>query len=281
MKPKFGTRRARSESHPLEATTVWKEYQRAKKHQAAKTTSSRLRVAGIALAVVAVVGILAAVILLRPAQPKEQTIPLDAKARSEFVDGQRAKLTEDEQRLLARFLARVQAQESAGGPVPKITVAAAIERQRAYDNEVGEAQKLIQERLEAARLILGVNLREQAVVKADKSPSGKSLRYVLEIANRSKRTIDAMGLRVDFRDPSGKYVAAIPTLELKGPLLAGETTRNVQMLPLAPKYHQYILDGGAVQISAYPTQISYADGEKVDAEQELKRLESLARAKIE
>jgi len=281
MKPKFGTRRARSEPHPLEATTVWKEYQRAKKHQAAKTVSSRLKIAGIALAVLAVVGIVAAVLLLRPGEPKEQTIPLDAKARSEFVDAQRAKLTEEERRLLTRFLARVEAQESAGGSVPKMTVAAAIERQRAYDSEVGGAQKLIQERLEATRSILGVNLREQAVVKSDKSPSGKSLRYVLEIANRSKRTIDAMGLRVEFRDPSGKYVAAIPTLELKGPLLAGEAIRNVQLLPLAPKYHQYILDGGAVQISAYPTQISYADGEKVDAEQELKRLESLARAKIE
>ena len=281
MKSIFGSRKSRPEPHPLEATTVWKEYQKAKKHQAAKAASSRRRVAGIALAVLAVVGIAVAILLLRPTEPKEQAIPLDAKARSEFVDAQSAKLSEDERRLLARFLARVQAQETAGGPPPKITLAAAIERQRAYDDEVGEAQKLIRERLEAARSILSVNLREQTVVKSDKSPSGKSLRYVLEIANRSKRAIEAIGLRVEFRDSSGKYVAAIPTLELKGALLAGETARSVQMLPLDAKYHQYILDGGAVQISAYPTQISYTDGEKVDAEQELKRLESLARAKIE
>jgi hypothetical protein len=283
MKSILPSRRARPEPHPLEATTVWNEYQKAKEYRRSKGANARRQIIGIALAALAVVAIVVAVLLLRPTYPKEQTIPLDAKARSEFVDAQGGKFSDEERRLLTRFLVRVQAQEAAGGAVPKITVADAIERQRSYDREVGEAQKRLQERLDAARSALGVSVREQSVVKSEpgKSASGKSLRYVLEIANRGKRAVDAMSLRIEFRDPSQKYVAAIPTLELKGPLAVGETGRSVQMLPLDPKYNQYILDGGVFQISAYPTQVSYADGEKIDAEKELKLLESLARAKIE
>ena len=282
MKSIFSERRPRPESHPLDATTVWKEYQKAKEYQAAKAGSARRKMwmIGVALSALAIV---VAIIVFAPLRPQQQTIPSDAKARSEWVGAQGAKLSEEEKRALSRFLARVQAQESAGGAVPRITLAAALERQRAYDFEVAEAQKRIQDGLGTAKASLGVNVRDQAVVKSDpsKSASAKSLRYVLEIANRDKRTVDGMGLRVEFRDSAGKYVAAIPTLELKGPLLSGGTGRSVQMLPLDARYHQYIIDGGAVQISAYPTQVSFANGEVVDAEKELKQLESLARARIE
>ena len=286
MKSTFSARRPRPESHPLDATTVWKEYQKAKEYQAAKAGSARRKMwmIGVALSALAIV---VAIIVFAPLRPQQQTIPSDAKARSEWVGAQGAKLSEEEKRALSRFLARVQAQAVAASQRKNInyldTLAAALERQRAYDFEVAEAQKRIQDGLGAAKASLGVNVRDQAVVKSDpsKSASAKSLRYVLEIANRDKRTVDGMGLRVEFRDSAGKYVAAIPTLELKGPLLSGGTGRSVQMLPLDARYHQYIIDGGAVQISAYPTQVSFANGEVVDAEKELKQLESLARARIE
>ena len=283
MKSIFASRQAKVEPHPLEATTVWREYQKAKEHQQSKAASARIKkLAVIALAAIAVVGIGVALVMLLPLRSSAPTLPTDAKARSEFVDALGSKLSEEDKRLLSRFLARLQAQQSAGGSVPPVTVAAAIERQREYDREVTELQKRIQTQLDAAKGSLGVNVRDQAIVRTDgKSSSGKSLRYVLEVANRDKRTVDAMGLRVEFRDPSRKYVAAVPTLDLKGPLVAGETGRSVQMLPLDASYHQYILDGGAILISAYPTQVGFADGEKIDAETELKRLESLARTKIE
>jgi hypothetical protein len=282
MKSIFAARRPRPERHPLDATMVWKEYQKAKEYQEAKAGSAhrKMWVTGLALSALAIVG---AIVAFVPLRPQQQTIPSDAKARSEWVEAQGTKLSEEEKRALSRFLARVQAQESAGGAVPRITLGAALDRQRAYDFEVAGAQKRIQDGLGAAKASLGVNVRDQAVVKSDpaKSASGRSLRYVLEIANRDKRTVDAMGLRVEFRDSAGKYVAAIPTLELKGPLLSSGTGRSVQMLPLDARYHQYIIDGGAVQIGAYPTQVSYANGEVVDAEKELRQLESLARARIE
>jgi hypothetical protein len=283
MKSIFAARRPRPEPHPLEATTVWKEYQKAKQYQQSKSASARRKKIGfMPLAALAVAGIGVAIVLVA-GRPREQMLPPDAKARSEFVDAQSSNLGEEQRRVLARFLARLEAQEAAGVAVPKLTVADAIERQRAYDKEVGEVQKRIQSGLDAAKSAMAVNVREQELVKSDagKSTSGKSLRYVLEIVNRDKRTVDAMGVRVEFRDPSRKYVAAIPTLELKGPLTTGEKGRSVQMIPLDATTHKYIVDGGVVQISAYPTQIAYGDGEKIDAEKELKLLESLARAKIE
>jgi len=240
----------------------------------------KLPLAGVAIAAVALAAAIFAVSRLRPGEP---TIPADPTARSEFVAAQGSKLSQEERRLLARFLDRVQEQETAGGSAPKVTVAGAIQRQRTYDQEVAEVQKRVQERLDATKAALGVTVKDQSIVKSEpgQSSSGKSLRYVMEIANRDKRTVDAMGLRVEFRDPSRKYVAAIPTLKLKGPLAAGETGRSVQLFPLDAKQHQYIVDGGAVQISAYATLIAYADGETLDAEKELKLLESMARAKIE
>ena len=249
------------------------------------TSSTRRRakvpLAGIAIAAVAILAV--AIFAVSRLWPGEPTIPADPKARSEFVAARSSKLSQEERRLLARFLDRVQEQENAGGSAPKVTLAGAIQRQRTYDQEVAEVQKRVQERLDAARAALGVTVRDQAIVKSQpgQSSSGKSLRYVMEIANRDKRTVDAMDLRVEFRDPSRKYIAAIPTLQLKGPLAAGETGRSVQLFPLDAKQHQYIVDGGGVQISAYPTLIAYADGETLDAEKELKLLESMAQAKIE
>lgn len=236
----------------------------------------------MAAAGLAIVGIVVAVVALLP-RPGEQNIPVESKARSEFVDAQSAKLTEDERRLLTRFLARVQAQEASGGPAPKVTIAKALDLQRAYDSDVGQAQTRYQQQLEAARAAVRIDVREPAIVKEDpaKSAAGKSLRYAMEINNIGKRVIDNVTLRVEFRDPSRKYLAATPSLELKGPLKAGESGRTTQTLPLNPKYHQYILDGGAVQISAYPVQVVFADGEKLDAEKELKALEGLSRVRIE
>lgn len=215
--------------------------------------------------------------------PEDPSIPADAKARSQFVAAQGGKLSDEERRLLSRFLWRVQEQEKAGGATPKVSLAKAVERQRGYDQEVAQAQTRYQERLQAATAALRVNVREQALVKADpgKSAAGRLLRYTLDITNRDKRAVASVALRVEFRDPSGEYVAAIPSLELKGPLRAGETGRSVQNFALDPKYHQDILGGGAVKISAYPLLIVYADGERIDAAKELTVLESLARSRIE
>lgn len=214
---------------------------------------------------------------------EDKALPAEPKARSEFVDAQSAKLSDDEKRLLTRFLARVQAQEAAGGPAPKVTIAKAIELQRSYDNDVAQAQTRYQKQLDAAKADVRIDVRERSIVKQDpaKSAAGKSLRYTMDINNIGKRVIDSLTLRVEFRDSSGKYLAATPNLELKGPLKPGESGRTAQTLALSPKYHQYILDGGTVQISTYPVQVVYAEGERLDADRELKALGALSRLKIE
>src|SRR6266436_2476241 len=127
MKSILGARRSRPEPHPLEATTVWKEYQKAKGHKAKAVGARRKTLAGIALGVLAVVGIVVAIVALVLGRQGEQTLPSDARARSEFVNAQDAKLGDEERRLLTRFLARVQAQEAAGGPAPKVTIVRALE----------------------------------------------------------------------------------------------------------------------------------------------------------
>jgi hypothetical protein len=283
MKSIFGARRLRPEPHPLEATTVWKEYQKAKEHKAKAVGARRKMLAGIALGVLAVVGIVVAIVALVLGRQGEQTLPPDARARSEFVDAQSAKRSDDEKRLLTRFLARVQAQEAAGGPAPKVTIAKAIELQRSYDDDVAQAQTRYRQQLNAAKADVRIDVRERSIVKEDpaQSAAGKSLRYAMDINNIGKRVIDGLTLRVEFRDSSGKYLASTPSLELKGPLKPGESGRTAQTLLLNPKYHQYILDGGTVQISAYPVQVVYADGTKLDADQELKALEVLSRLRIE
>jgi hypothetical protein len=279
MKPNLAARRSRSEDRAkLDAATVLKEYEQ----KGARKPRLRMPVAAMAAAGLAIVGIAVAVVVLL-LRPGEQSIPGDPKARSEFMDSQSAKLTDDQRRLLTRFLARVQAQEAAGGPSPKVTIAKAVELQSKYDNDVVQAQTRYQQQLAAAKADVRVDIREQGIVKEDpaKSPAGKSLRYAMDISNTGKRVIDSVTLRVEFRDASRKYLAATPSLELRGPLKGGESGRSVQTLPLNPKYHQYILDGGVVQISASPVQVAYVDGEKLDADKELKALEALNRVKIE
>ena len=214
---------------------------------------------------------------------EDKPLPTDAKARTEFVDAQAAKLTESDRRQLARFMARVQAQEKAGGPTPTVSITKALELQAAYDKAVGDAQKRYQEQLAAANAEVRVAVREQTLVKDDtgKSASGKVLRYVLDVTNTGKRTIDRLALRVDFRDASGKYQASVPALELKGPLKAGDAGRTTQLLPLNPQYQQAILDTGTAQITAAPAQIVFADGEKIEPGEQLKALETLSRVRIE
>ena len=84
MKSIYPTRRRRPpEAHPLEATTVWKDYQRAKQEQRSKAARARRKkLAIIALGVVVLIGLAVAAVVLFPARQSEQTLPLDAKARS-------------------------------------------------------------------------------------------------------------------------------------------------------------------------------------------------------
>lgn len=224
-----------------------------------------------------------AIVVAACSRNEDKPLPTDAKARTEFVDAQAAKLTESDRRQLARFMARVQAQEKAGGAAPTVSITKALELQAAYDKSVGEAQKRYQEQLAAANAEVRVVVREQALVKDDsgKSPSGKVLRYVLDVTNTGKRTIDRVALRVDFRDSAGKYQASVPGLELKGPLKPGDAGRTTQLLPLNPQFQKGILDTGSAQISAAPAQIAFADGEKIEPAEQLKTLEALSRAKIE
>ncbi len=214
---------------------------------------------------------------------EDKPLPADAKARSEFIEAQSAKLTEESRRLLNRFLARVTAQEAAGGPTPTVSISKALELQRAYDSEVAQAQSRFQERIAAAKADVRVDVREQSLVKEDpaKSPAGKALRYVVDVTNTSKRVIDRIVLRIEMRDAAGKYLASVPSLELKGPLKPGEAGRTTQMLALNPQYHAALLEGRPVQIVGTPAQIVFAGGETLDPDVELKKLESLARAKIE
>jgi hypothetical protein len=212
----------------------------------------------------------------------EKPLPTDPKARAEFVEAQSAKMPEESRRLMQRFMARVKEQEATGAPAPTVSIATAIELQRAYDTEVGAVQKRYQERLAAAKSELRIDVREQSLVNADaaKSPSGKALRYVLDMTNIGKRIVDRAVLRIDFRDASGKYLASVPGLELKGPLKPGEAGRTVQLLPINPKYQAGLLEGRLATVTATPSQIVFADGEKLDPDQELKALETLGRARI-
>lgn len=214
---------------------------------------------------------------------EDKPLPADPKARSEFVEAQSAKLTEDNRRRLDRFLARVRAQEAAGGPTPKVSIAKAVELQRVYDSDVAQAQSRYLERIAAAKADVRIDVREQSIVKEDptKSPSGKALRYVVDVTNIGKRVIERIVLRIDFRDESGKYMASVPGLELKGPLQPSEAGRTIQMLALNPKYHAALIEGRPAQITPNPAQIVYAAGETLDAEVELKKLQTLARTKIE
>lgn len=211
---------------------------------------------------------------------EDKPLPSDPNARAEFVDALAAKFSEESRRLLQRFMLRVKDQEAAGGPAPTVSVNKAIELQRAYDSEVLSVQKSYQERLGAAKAELRIDVRDQSLVNDPKSPSGKALRYVLDMTNTGKRVIERVVLRVDFRDASGKYLSAVPGLELKGPLKPGEAGRTVQVLPLNPKYQAGILEGRLATVAATPSLIVYADGEKLEPDQDLKALETLGRTRI-
>jgi hypothetical protein len=214
---------------------------------------------------------------------EDKPLPTDPKARSEFIDAQSPKLTEESRRLLGRFLSRVTAQEAAGGPAPAVSIAKALELQRAYDSEVAQAQSRYQERLAAAKADVRVDVREQSIVKdvSPKSPAGKALRYVIDITNTGKRVIERIVLRIEMRAADGKYLASVPALELKGPLKPGEVGRTTQMLALNPQYHAALLEGHPAEITGTPAQIVFAGGETLDTEAELKKLETLARTRIE
>jgi hypothetical protein len=222
-------------------------------------------------------------VALAACSPKDKPIPGDTKARSEFLSAAAAKLTADERNLLNRFSSRLEAQTAAGSPPPQITVPRALELQRNYETQVNDAQRNFRTQLEAAKADIAVDVRDATVVGSDKArPAGdKALRYVINVNNRGQRTVEQLALRVEFRDDSGKYQAAIPNLELSGSLHPGEAGRSVQMLPLDAKRHQYILDGKPLQISVYPTRVIYAGGDNLDPGKELQAMEYLHRAKIE
>lgn len=232
----------------------------------------------------AIAGVCAAVFVVAACtRAEDKPLPADPKARSEFIESQSAKLTEESRRLLNRFLLRVKAQEAAGGPATTVSISRALELQRIYDSEVAQAQSKYQERLTTAKADVRIDVREHSLVKEDpaKSPAGKALRYVVDVTNTGKRVIERIVLRMEFRDASGKYLASVPGLELKGPLKMGEAGRTIQTLPLSPQYHASLIEGRPVQITGTPAQIVYAGGEILDPEVELRKLETLARAKIE
>jgi hypothetical protein len=219
-------------------------------------------------------------------RPSEAPIPAEPKARSDFVGAAAAKLGPDEQRLLARFVARLEARESngtRGDPNSTITVARAVELQRSYESQVSQTQSQLLEKLGAAQGAVRVEVKDAQVVRQDrtKATGDRALRFVVSVNNRSAKTVDRIALRVEIRETSGKYQAAIPNLQLGGPLRPGESGRSTQMLALDPQRHQYILDGKPLQINAFPVQIVYQDGEKIDPGSELDTLGSLHSAKIE
>jgi hypothetical protein len=219
-------------------------------------------------------------------RPSEAPIPAEPKARSDFVGAAAAKLGPDEQRLLARFIARLESRESngtRGDPNSTITVSRAVDLQRSYESQVSRTQSQLKEKLGAAQGAVRVEIKDPQVVRQDRAKAGgeRALRFVVNVNNRSTKTVDRIALRVEIRESSGKYQAAIPNLQLGGPLRPGETGRSTQMLALDPQRHQYILDGKPLQINAFPVQVVYQDGEKIDPGSELDALGSLHSAKIE
>jgi len=214
---------------------------------------------------------------------KDKPIPTEPKARSDFLNAAAAKLTSEERNLLNRFVARLDAQIAAGGPAVDITVPRALTLERSYESQLTDAQRNFQKLFEAANAALAIDVRDATVVTDEKArQSGdKALRFVLDITNRGQHPVEQLALRVEFRDPSGKYQAAIPDLQLRGVVPPGQAGRSVQTLPLSAQRHQYILDGKPLQISAYPTRIVYVGGESLEPGKEMRTLESLHRAKIE
>jgi hypothetical protein len=214
---------------------------------------------------------------------KDRPIPAEPKARSDFLSAAAAKLTSEERNLLNRFVARLDAQIAAGGPAVDITVPRALMLERSYESQLTDAQRNFQKLLEAANAALAIDVRDATVVRDETAlQSGdKALRFVLDITNRGQHPVEELALRLEFRDPSGQYQAAIPDLQLSGVVPPGQAGRSVQTLPLSAQRHQYILEGKPLLISAYPTRIVYVGGESLEPGKEMRTLESLHRTKIE
>jgi hypothetical protein len=232
-----------------------------------------------------VIGLLCAVLILVGACSKrEETVPADATARSVWMQQGATKLDAKDQRTMARFIARMDAQEAAGkGPSGTIAVPRAIELQTAYETSVAQAQRKLQEQLALAENDVAIDVVDAVVIKADvpRGTTDKALRFTVKVVNRGKRTVDRVAMRIEIREASGAYQAAIPSLDLSGPLRTGETGRSTRTLNLDPTLHKYILDGKQIYITAHPLEIAYADGAKLVPGHELKTLESLHNAKVE
>lgn len=213
---------------------------------------------------------------------KDKPIPSEPKAKAEFLSAVTPKLTPEDRKVLDRFVIRLDAQTASGTAAPEITIPRAIELQRAYETQLADTQRNFRTLMGTATADLAVGVRDATLVKGDAArPAEKALRYVVDINNRGQRTIEQVALRVEIRDITGAYQAAIPNLELKGALRPGEAGRSVQTLPLDTERHRYILAGGPLQFTAYPTRIVYAGGENIEPGKELQTMESLHRAKIE
>ncbi len=223
--------------------------------------------------------------LLSCSAPTEKTIPSSPAARKALADSVAPKLAPDERILLRSFIARLDELEARGTQTTPagLTVAKALDLQRSYQAQVAQAQTSFKEKLAAAKADLRVEVKDLTIIADDtaRATSGKSLKFVIQATNRGKRTIDQFAVRAEFRETSGRHQAVIPDLQIRGPLLPGATGRSVGMLPLDAKNQQYILEGKPLQTSAYPVQITYSGGDKLDPGQELKALESLSILKIE
>jgi hypothetical protein len=166
---------------------------------------------------------------------KDKPMPTEPKARSDFLNAAAAKLTSEGRNLLNRFVARLDAQIAAGGPAVDITVPRALTLERSYESQLTDAQRNFQKLLEAASAALAIDVRDATVVMAEKArQSGdKALRFVIDITNRGQHPVEQLALRVEFRDPSGKYQAAIADLQLSGVVPPGQAGRSVRTLPLS------------------------------------------------
>ena len=226
---------------------------------------------------------LALIALAAACGPGSKTVPADPKARTEFMATTAAKLKPDERILLERFIQRVDAQTAATGKPLEVSVSRAIELQRGFETKAGETHVNLRTLQDQAKAVVTIDVSDTKVIVDEKSkpPGGKSLRYVVNVTNHGTRVIESVSLRLDFREASGKYLAAIPELQLTGKLLPGDVGRLAQTLPLNPQRHQYILEGQAVQIIAFPTRIAFVGGEVLEPGKAMQALETLHRAKIE
>jgi hypothetical protein len=243
----------------------------------ASATRSRVLQAGV---------VCIAMALVVACSKREEAIPSDATARNTWMQQASTKLDAKDQNTLARFVARMDAQQAAGKSATtsdSIPVSRALELQSAYEQNVAKAQTNLQDQLAQAKKDIAIDVVDQNVVKAGASrPAGaKALRFTVKVKNSGARTVNRLAMRIEIREASGAYQAAIPSLDLTGPLRSGDTGRSTQTFNLDPALHKYILEGKPVYITAYPLEIAYADGAKLAPGTELKALESLHNAKVE